>query len=166
MIPYKFKNYYQIKDVYLNDRYFKKTINYLKKQNYIKFLKVKKMISFFLNTNYPFCSILLHNKKIVGFLGTIISKKYSFNKKYLNCNIHSWIVNKNHRPFSILLFQNIIRKKFTITALSPPIKLFKTYQKLKFKKFLMFYNVILIKKINNLFIGKQNNFYLEFKKKK
>jgi len=166
MFPNKFTNHYQIKDVYLNDRYFKKTISYLKKQNYIKFSKVKRMIGFFLKKNYPFCSILLFNKKIVGFLGTIISDKYSFNKKYLNCNIHSWIVDKKHRPLSSLLFQNIIKKKYTITALSPPLKLFETYKKLQFKKFIMIYNLILIKKFINIFLFKQNNFYLELNLKK
>lgn len=168
IISQKWAHAYQIKEVFFKDKLYQKTLDYINKQKYIDSSKVKELNETFLNKKFPFCNILVFEKRIVGFLGTIFSNKFTFNKKYTNCNVHSWIVDTKHRIFSSLLFNKIMDRNCTITALSPPAKLFETYEKMKFKKFNMYYNLIYIKKLP--FLNNVNKFTLlhqdrEIKKK-
>ena len=76
-------------------------------------------------------------KKIIRFVGTIFSQK-KYNKKiFLNCNIHSWMVDPNHRIGSSMLI-NQIKKNCIITVLSSLLD-WQTFLKLGFKKFNMEY---------------------------
>lgn len=147
LLNLKLNNYYQIKEVFLKDKFYKKTLNYINKQKYIKSFKIHELRKISYDNKLPFGNILLFKGKVVGFLGSIYSRKNLYNDKYLNCNIHSWIVDEKHRMFSIFLFKKIIKKKCTVTALSPPTKLYQTYETLGFKKFNMFYKIIFTKKI-------------------
>lgn len=136
---------YKVKRVYFNDKLFKKTSAYIKKQINLNYSKVYFLLNIFINKKYPACNILIYKNQIVGFVGTIYSKKKYSKKSNINCNIHSWMVDKNHRIASSLLLSQI-KKNCIITVLSSLPRLEKTFLKLRFKKLFMKYNLTLLKK--------------------
>ena len=136
---------YKVEKIFYNGRLYNQTLKYLKKQNNLNYSKVLFLFNNFINKKYPICSILVHNKKIVGFVGTIFSQKKFNKKKFLNCNIHSWMVEINHRIASSMLIEQI-KKNCIITVLSSLPRLDKTFIKLGFKKINMEYKVVFIKK--------------------
>ena len=147
---------YKVEKVFYKSRLYKQTLKYLKKQNNLNYSKVSILFNNFINKKYPICNVLVYDKKIVGFVGTTFSQK-KFNKKnFLNCNIHSWMVDANHRIGSSMLI-NQIKKNCIITVLSSLPRLDKTFLKLGFKKFNMEYKIVFIK---NFFI-KNNNLGFE-----
>ena len=136
---------YKVAKVFNNGRLYTQTLKYLKKQNNLNYPKVLFLFNNFINKKYPICNVLLYEKKIVGFVGTIFSQKKYNKKKFLNCNIHSWMVDTNHRIGSSMLI-NQIKQNCIITVLSSLPRLEKTFLKLGFKKFNMKYKIIFIKK--------------------
>ncbi len=155
----KINNYwlsrYSIRKVYYGDNSFKQTLKYLKKQKYLNYSKIYFLLNSFLNKNYPVCYILKKEKKVVGFVGTIFSRKKYHKKSYLTCNIHSWLVDRNDRIASSLLFEEIDKEKCLITVLTSLPRLRKTFIKLGFKKLTMKYRLILIKKFFSMQIDKK-----------
>ena len=153
----KINNYwisrYSVRKVFFRDSLYNQTIKYLKKQRYLRFSKIFFLLNSFLNKNYPVCYILKKDKKIVGFVGTIFSKKKYNKKNHLTCNIHSWLVDQNHRIGSSLLFKEIDKERCLITVLTALPRLSKTFIKLGFKELAMTYKLILTKK----FFSKQND---------
>ena len=151
---------YKVEKVFYNGRLYNKTLRYLKKQNNLNYSKVLFLFNNFINKKYPICNVLIYKKKIVGFVGTTFSKKKYNNKIFLNCNIHSWMVDINHRIGSSMLI-NQIKKNCIITVLSSLPRLEKTFLKLGFKKFNMEYKITLIKKF---FVKNSNpNFNILYK---
>ena len=71
---------YKVEKIYYNSRLYNQTLKYLKKQKNLNYSKVLFLLNNFINKKYPICNILLYNKKVVGFVGTIFSQK-KFNKK-------------------------------------------------------------------------------------
>ena len=139
---------YKVQKVFYKSRSYNQTLKYLRKQTNLNRSKVLFLFNNFINKKYPICNILLYNKKIVGFVGTIFSQK-KFNKKnFLNCNIHSWMVDTKHRIGSSMLIDRI-KKGCIITVLSSLPRLDKTFLNLGFKKFNMEYKIVFIK---NFFI--------------
>ena len=136
---------YKVAKVFNNGRLYIQTLKYLKKQTNLNYPKVLFLFNNFINKKYPICNVLLYEKKIVGFVGTIFSQKKYNKKKFLNCNIHSWMVDTNHRIGSSMLI-NQIKQNCIITVLSSLPRLEKTFLKLGFKKFNMKYKIIFIKK--------------------
>jgi len=158
IISQKWASIYQVKEVFLKDKLYQKSLNYLKKQNHLDYNKIKILNKINFNKKFPVFNVLLHKNVIVGFLGTIFSNKISFNRRYVNCNVHSWLVDKNHRVVATLLFEKIIEKNCTITVLSSLPRLHKIFKKMKFQKINMYYNLTLIKKLSLL--KNKNNFTL------
>lgn len=152
---------YKVEKVYYNNRLYLQTLKYIKKQNNLNYQKVLFLLNNFINKKYPICNVLIYEKKVVGFVGTTFSLKKLNNKNFLNCNIHSWMVDVNHRIGSSMLI-NKIKKKCIITVLSSLPRLEKTFLKLGFKKFNMFYKIIFIKK----FFAKNTNLNFDFLQKK
>ena len=155
----KINNYwissYSVRKVFFKDTLYKQTLKYLQKQRYLSFSKIFILLNSFLNKNYPVCYILKKEKKIVGFVGTIFSKK-KYNKKiYLTCNIHSWLVDQNHRVASSLLFKEIDKEKCLVTVLTALPRLGNIFIRLGFKEIMMTYKLILIKKIFSKQIDKK-----------
>ena len=140
-------NDYSIEPIFFKKRLYNSTINYLKKQKYIDYSKIFFLLNSFTVKTQPVCYVLIYKNKIVGFVGTIFSKKQFVKKNYLVCNIHSWLVDSSHRIASSLLFKKINEKKCFITVLSSLPRLGRTFLKLGFKKFIMTYKVVFIKKI-------------------
>ena len=143
---------YKVEKVFYNGRLYTQTLRYLKKQKNLNYSKVLFLFNNFINKEHPICNVLMYEKKIVGFVGTTFSQK-KFNKKnFLNCNIHSWMVDVNHRIGSYILIDQI-KKNCIITVLSSLPRLNKTFLKLGFKKFNMEYKIVFIKKF---FLKKTN----------
>ena len=136
---------YKVEKVFYKSRLYNQTLKYLKKQSNLNYPKVLFLFNNFINKKYPICNILVYDKKIVGFVGTTFSQK-KFNKRnFLNCNIHSWMVDINHRIGSSMLIDQI-NNNCIITVLSSLPRLDKTFMKLGFKKFNMEYRIVFIKK--------------------
>lgn len=148
-IKQSFLKNYCIEKVYYKDKLYNSTVKYLKKQKHLKSSKVLFLLNSFINKNYPICYILTFKNKVVGFVGTIFSKKIYSKKKFLNCNIHSWMVDQSHRAVSSLLFKKIKEKNSLITVLSALPRLSKTFINLGFKKLIIKYKLVFIKKILN-----------------
>ena len=151
-----FKNY-KIKKVFYKGFLYSATLKYLKNQKYLKYSKIFFLLNSFIVKRYPVCYVLTYKNKIVGFVGTFFSEKIFFKKKYLTCNIHSWLVNHNHRIVSKLLFDEIDKKNCLITILSSLPRLRNTFIRLGYKELILKYRLVLIKK----FFIKKKNFKLE-----
>ena len=123
-----------------------KSLKYLQNQTYLDFKKISQILKINFNKNYHFGFVLKTQKKIVGFVGTLFSKRKFNNKNYIFCNIHTWLVDKSHRIASHLLFEELIRKKLVITVLSPLDKLCGTFKKMGFDIFVMNYRIVFGKK--------------------
>jgi len=136
---------YKVEKVFYKSRLYNQTLKYLKKQSNLNYAKVLFLFDSFINKKFPICNVLVYDKKIVGFVGTTFSQK-KFNKKnFLNCNIHSWMVDTNHRIGSSMLIDQI-NNNCIITVLSSLPRLDKTFLRLGFKKFNMEYKIVFIKK--------------------
>ena len=136
---------YKVEQVFYKSRLYNQTLKYLKKQSNLNYAKVLFLFNNFINKKFPICNVLVYEKKIVGFVGTTFSQKKINKKKFLNCNIHSWMVDTNHRIGSSMLIDQI-NNSCIITVLSSLPRLDKTFLKLGFKKFNMEYKIVFIKK--------------------
>ena len=131
--------------------------DYLRKQKYLDY----KSISIFLKNVFikdlPIGHNLLnHNRDVVGFLGSMYSNRLdSTGKKYLYCNLHTWIVDEKYRiPF----FRN--NKKilppmyqYDCTYFARPLNIWVKLlvRDWGFEKSLMNYRVSLLINVSNLF---------------
>ena len=141
-IQSKWTKKYIVKKLFYKDLLLLKVKVFLKKQKYLDYSKIKKIMEINFNKKFPICYVLVCNKKIVGFVGVLFAEKYSFNKKYINCNIHSLVVYKSHRLVSHLLFRDILKKKYTITVLSSLARLKTYFEKIGFKTVTMKYKLL------------------------
>ena len=147
----KWTKKYRVDPVFLKSKLEAKAIKYLKNQNYLDFKKISQILRINYNNKYPLGYALKTQKKIVGFVGTLFSKRKINNKNYIFCNIHTWIVNKTHRISSHLLFSSLIKKKCVITVLSPLDKLCSVFKKMGFNILIMNYRVVFLINFFNFF---------------
>ena len=159
-IPHnKWTKKYRVDSVFIKSKSTAKSLKYLQNQTYLDFKKISQILKINFNKNYPFGFVLKTQKKIVGFVGTLFSKRKFNNKNYIFCNIHTWLVDKSHRIASHLLFEELIRKKLVITVLSPLDKLCGTFKKMGFDIFVMNYRIVFLLNFFNFF--KKNLFKIE-----
>lgn len=77
--------------------------------------------------------ILMKHDEIVGFLGTVFSKRYFNGQEYKFCNLSSWIVKPEYRSKSINLLLPILKlKDYTVTNLTSAESLYHLFKKLGF----------------------------------
>ena len=132
-----------IEEVHLNGKYYEETISYLKEQKYIKFTEIEKVLKNNFISDYPFGYIIKDLKNnIVGFMGTIFSKRISDNKEYIYCNIHSWIVDESYRINSFLLLTPLLKKQITLTAFTPINSLTGLLKKFDFEQIKIKYTIV------------------------
>jgi hypothetical protein len=135
----------KVAEVYPNTLLNTETIKYLKKQNYLDFSKIEIILQNHFVTNYPIGYVIKNeNNDIIGFMGTIFSIKHLDNKDQVFCNIHTWIVNKEHRLNSYLLLVPLIEKKIVLTAFTPVKTLVGLLEKFGFEKIKMKYRLIFL----------------------
>ena len=106
----KWTKKYYVDPVFLNTQLETKSVKYLKNQNYLDFKKISQILKINYSKKSPLGYVLKTKKKIVGFVGTLFSKRKINNKNYIFCNIHTWIVNEANRITSHLLFDSLIKK--------------------------------------------------------
>lgn len=135
-LEYRALKSYKIIKIFESEIYSEKVSNFLKKQKYIPFESIKKILKSSKEKKLPVANIMLHknSNQIVGFVGTLFSVKKVNNKDYYYCNIHSWIVNKNHRLFSFFLILDVLKKEINLTAFTPVYTLKGLLNKLGFEK--------------------------------
>lgn len=150
---------YNVSEVLFNSNLETQTIEYLKKQNYLSYEGINKILTIKFNDTYPFGYILKSNNEIVGFLGTMFSQRKINKKNYIYCNLHTWIVNKSHRMYSYLLLLPLIERNCLIMTFTPVKSLIGLYQKFGFEKLEMKYKVISIISLFGFF--KKNLFRIE-----
>ena len=149
-----------IHEVYLNTDLEGETIDYLKKQRYLKISKIETILKNNFIPSYPF-GYIMRNKKndIVGFVGTIFSIRNIGHKEKVYCNIHTWIVDEAFRLNSFLLIAELVKKNFTLTAFTPVKTLVGLLEKFGFVKMNMHYRVIFLSNLFNFF--KKRNYKIE-----
>ena len=127
---------YKIIKIFESEIHSEKVSNFLKKQNYIPFESINKILKSSKEKKLPVANIMLHknSNQIVGFVGTLFSVKKINNTDYHYCNIHSWIVNKNHRLFSFFLISDVLKKEINLTAFTAVYTLKGLLNKLGFEK--------------------------------
>jgi hypothetical protein len=87
------------------------------------------------NTEGPPGYILKDDETVVGFLGTIFSKRIINNKEVTFCNMHSWIVDEKYRRNGLLLLNRIHKlKDVVLTNFSASTGPFQMLKQLKWKE--------------------------------
>jgi len=149
----------KIEEVYLNSKSYSETIKYLKEQKYLKFPSINKLLNNIFSTKHPIGYVIKNEKKtIVGFMGTIYSKRNFNNQEYTYCNIHSWVVEEKYRINSFLLLTPLANQEITLTAFTPVKSLIGLLEKFNFRKIKMKYRIALL---FNFSIFKKNDFFIE-----
>ena len=124
-----------LKEVWLNDVNFKKMTDYLLHQKLLNFTEINKILYSNNDKNFPIGNIIEdNNEKVVGFMGTFYSKNKKQNTFHTLCNIHSWIVNKEHRNNSFFLLSPLLDKDIKFTAFTPIKSLVGVLLKFSFNK--------------------------------
>ena len=150
----------KVEEVNLNSQLYIEAINYLREQKYLKFEEIIKVIKNSFLANYPLGYIIKnHKNNIVGFMGTIFSKKIHDNREHTYCNIHSWVVDKSYRINSFFLLIPIIKKKIILTAFTPVKSLVGLLEKFDFKNTKIYYRVVC--NFNFFILRKKNNYIIE-----
>ena len=109
--------------------------NFLKKQNFLNANKVFSIIKINFLKKQPIGYILMENERnIVGFLGTIFSKRIINEKPIEHCYLHSWVVYERYRLQAFKLILPILKKDIFISTYSPIKSLEGLYRKLEFEE--------------------------------
>ena len=109
-----------LKEVRLNDVNIKKVSDYLLYQKFLNIKDVNRILHSSNDKDFPIGNIIEDKKeRVVGFMGTFYSKKKSLDSFYTLCNIHSWIVNKEHRNNSFFLLSTLLDRELKFTAFTP-----------------------------------------------
>jgi hypothetical protein len=76
----------------------------------------------------PVGYLLEENDQVVGFLGTIFSRRIIRGKAHLFCNLSTWIVKEEYRGMSLMLLFEVLKRKdctftdFTANKVAPILK--------------------------------------------
>lgn len=83
----------------------------------------------------PLGFVLVDEDKIVGYLGTICSRRTIEGRREKFCNITSWVTDKNHRQQAIMLLTPILKlADYTITNQTPAKHIHPLFTKLGFQE--------------------------------
>ena len=146
---------YSVHEIFFKNLKKNQVYSYLKKQHFIEYETIKKNFLIQYCEKYPVGYMLKYQNRPIGFLGTLFSIRSIQNKKKLFCNIHSWLVDINHRIASQLLFKKILNKCI-ITVLTARPGLTRTFKEMGFKSFQMKYRILCLINFSYFFNGKKN----------
>jgi hypothetical protein len=133
-----------IDEIKINTDNFNKLKEYLYNQEFLDGKQVSLLFQFNQNNNYPIGFIIKNlEKNIVGFMGTMFYEKLINNKKFIFCNIHSWIVNKNYRLNSFFLITPLLKEKLNLTAFTPVKSLKGLLEKFGLNKRILNYKIVI-----------------------
>lgn len=133
-----------IEEIKINSDNFNKLKEYLHNQEFLDGKQVGLLFQFNKNNNYPIGFIIKNlEKNIVGFMGTLFYEKLINNKKFIFCNIHSWIVNKSYRLNSFFLITPLLNEKLNLTAYTPVKSLKGLLEKFGLNKRILNYKIVI-----------------------
>jgi hypothetical protein len=140
----KASNNLSIEEIKITSNNFNKLKEYLNNQVFLDSERISLLFQFNQNTNYPIGFIIKNlENKIVGFMGTLFYEKFINKKKFIFCNIHSWIVNKRFRLNSFFLITPLLKEKLNLTAYTPVKSLEGLLEKFGFNKTMLNYKIVI-----------------------
>ena len=84
--------------VFFNTSLATRATKYLKTQTYLDYTTIEIFLKNNFNNKFPFGYVIINQSdEIVGFLGTMFSNRIQNETKFLYCNLHTWVVDKNYR---------------------------------------------------------------------
>ena len=140
-----------IKPIFLKDSYYQNLIHFLDNQTYLNVRKIKLILKNNFLLNMPIGYIMIDSfQNIVGFLGTIFSIRMVNKSEFLQCYLHTWIVDKKYRLNSHNLLLQILEdyKDLNIFTFNPVYKLAGLYQKFNFSHQIFYKEIFLINFLN------------------
>jgi len=140
----KASNSLSIEEIKITSNNFNKLKEYLNNQVFLDSERISLLFQFNQNTNYPIGFIIKNlENNIVGFMGTLFYEKFINKKKFIFCNIHSWIVNKKFRLNSFFLITPLLKEKLNLTAYTPVKSLEGLLEKFRFNKTILNYKIVI-----------------------
>lgn len=143
-------------------------ISFLKKQRFLNSNEVLEILKINFDHEKPIgYALIKEQKEIVGFLGTIFSKRLIKDEIIEHCYLHSWIVSEQHRLEAFKLILPIIKKKIFVSTFSPIKTLEGLYKKLGFEEINFFSTFVFslsflnIKK-NNIILNEEKSFFEKY----
>ena len=150
---------FKVEPVYIYSKNYELLTLFLKKQKYINYKNIFKIIEKKFLPDMPIGNIMFDiNGKIVGFLGTKYSNRIVIGKKVLQCCLHTWIVNISCRLYSYKLIIPIINKNIFIFTFTPIKQLVGLFKKMGFENKILFAKINFIFPYFNLVNNTKNNF--------
>ena len=141
--------------------------NFLKKQNFLSASEALSIIEINFLKQQPIGYILIENdKNIVGFLGTIFSKRTINEISVEHCYLHSWVVFERFRLQAFKLILPILEKNIFISTYSPIKSLEGLYKKFDFEESHFYSKLILLLPFFNfrkkqITLSKKTDFFQE-----
>ena len=123
-----------VEPIYKNDNNEILLRNFLTKQKFLNSNEIFEILKINFDEDQPFGYILMKDKNVVGFLGTIFSKRPIKEKIIDHCYLHSWVVFERYRLAAFKLILPIIKKNIFISTYSPIKSLMGLYKKLGFEE--------------------------------
>lgn len=146
-----------IKPVFLKDSFYLNLIHFLENQTYLNVKKIKLILKNNFLLNMPIGYVMIDGfQNIVGFLGTIFSNRTVNESEFLQCCLHTWIVDKKYRLYSHNLLLQILEeyKDLNIFTFNPIYKLERLYLKFNFSNKIFYKEIFLFNFLN--FFKKKN----------
>ena len=111
---------------------------------------------------YPLGYIMRNsnNNKIVGFLGTVYSRRNINNNDIVCCNLTQWYVEKEFRMFAYAFLPPLLDKKIIIYSHTPRPSIIGVYKKLGFEIKVMKYTIGFSININSIFSKNYRRFVI------
>ena len=100
-----------VKPIFKNDNNEILLKNFLTKQKFLNSNEIFEILKINFDKDQPIGYILMKDKNVVGFLGTIFSRRPIKEKIIDHCYLHSWVVFERYRLAAFKLILPIIKKK-------------------------------------------------------
>lgn len=144
LLKKKDKNF-KVEPIFYNEKNIILLNNFLKKQNFLSASEALSIIEINFLKQQPIGYILIENdKNIVGFLGTIFSKRTINEISVEHCYLHSWVVFERFRLQAFKLILPILEKNIFISTYSPIKSLEGLYKKFDFEESHFYSKLILM----------------------
>jgi hypothetical protein len=143
---------FTINEIKINEYNFIDLQKFLANQIFLDNKKIDILLKFNSKNEYPIGYIMKDFKNnIIGFMGTIFYEKFINKKKFIHCNIHSWVVNKQYRLNSFFLITPLLKDNISLTAFTPIKSLQGLLEKFGLKKKSLNYKIIVNTNLINFF---------------
>ena len=144
LLKKKDKNF-KVEPIFYNEKNKILLNSFLKKQNFLSASEALSIIEINFLKQQPIGYILIENdKNIVGFLGTIFSKRTINEISVEHCYLHSWVVFERFRLQAFKLILPILEKNIFISTYSPIKSLEGLYKKFDFEESHFYSKLILL----------------------